>query len=114
MTAEPIHRSRNPVDARTIVPGRAARGRSHRPFAHRRVDASGTQPVATARPMPRLTELELLRRLDRPATYLARTMRACPAPGIASFTTRDWLLIASAVVLPYVLVFAFIAAAPIR
>jgi hypothetical protein len=32
-------------------------------------------------------------------------MNACPAPGVAPLTTRDWLLIAGAVILPYLLVF---------
>jgi hypothetical protein len=114
MTAEPIHRSRNPLDERTIVPGRAARHRSHRPFAHRRTRTSGIQRVATARALPLLTEVERGRRVDRVAAYLVWTMRACPAPGIAPFTTRDWLLVGGVVVLPYLLVFALATTAPIH
>jgi hypothetical protein len=41
-------------------------------------------------------------------------MRACPAPGIAPLTTRDWLLIASVVLIPYVFVFVLAAIAPAR
>jgi hypothetical protein len=41
-------------------------------------------------------------------------MRACPAPGIAPLTTRDWLVISGAVLLPYLAVFALAAAAPVR
>jgi hypothetical protein len=59
-----------------------------------------------------LTENERRRRIERVAAYLVRTMRACPAPGIAPFTTRDWLLIASVVLLPYMLVFGLAAIAP--
>jgi hypothetical protein len=106
MIAEPIPRSQKPVDERTRPPGGVARRRSNRPFAPRRDHTSGTQRVATVRPRPPLTEVERRRRVDRVAAYLVRTMRACPAPGIAPFTTRDWLLLGSAVVLPYVLVFA--------
>jgi hypothetical protein len=114
MIAEPIPRSEKPADERTRQPGGAARRRSHRPFAHRREHTSGTQRVALVRPLPPLTEVERRRRMDRVTAYLIRTMRACPAPGIAPFTTRDWLLIAGAVVLPYLLVFALTATAPIH
>lgn len=58
------------------------------------------------RPSIAMSEVERRRRLDRLATYLVRTMRSCPAPGIAPFTTRDWLLIAGAAVGPYLVLFA--------
>ena len=114
MTAEPILRGRNPLGGRTLLPGGAARRRSHRPFVHHRMRTSGTQRVAMVRPLPPFTELERGRRMDRVAAYLVRTMRACPAPGIAPFTTRDWLLVAGVVVLPYLLIFALTATAPIH
>lgn len=65
-------------------------------------------------PLPPLSDAERRRRLDRLAAYLVRTMKACPAPGIAPLTTRDWLLIASIVILPYLLVFGLVAIAPAR
>jgi hypothetical protein len=114
MTAEPIPGSRKPADERTRSMGGVARRRSHRPVPHRRDHTSGTQRVATVRPRPPLTEVERRRRVDRVAAYLVRTMCACPAPGIAPFTTRDWLLVAGVVVLPYLLVFALAATAPIH
>jgi hypothetical protein len=114
MIAEPIPRSQKPVDERTLEARGAARRRSHRPFVHRRMHKSGTQRLAMVRSLQPLTEAERRRRLDRVAAYLVRTMRACPAPGIAPFTTRDWLLIAGVVVLPYLLIFALTATAPIR
>jgi hypothetical protein len=91
------------------------RRRSHRPFARRRTLArtsSGTiRPRVEKVP---LTALQRRRRLDRVAAYLVRTMRACPAPGIAPLTTRDWLLISSVVLLPYLLIFGLAAIAPAR
>ncbi|HVA84879.1 MAG TPA: hypothetical protein VNF73_01035 [Candidatus Saccharimonadales bacterium] len=41
-------------------------------------------------------------------------MNACPAPGIAPFTTRDWLLLATAAILPYLLVFGLASIARAR
>jgi hypothetical protein len=114
MIAEPIPGSRKPADERTRQLGGAARRRSHRRFAHRGEHTSGTQRVTLVRPHPPLTEVERRRRVDRVAAYLVRTMRACPAPGIAPFTTRDWLLVAGVVVLPYLLVLALAATAPIH
>jgi len=32
-------------------------------------------------------------------------MKACPAPGVAPLTTRDWLLIAAVAIVPYLLMF---------
>jgi len=61
-----------------------------------------------------LDDFERQRRLDRLASYLVRTMRACPAPGIAPLTTRDWLLIAAATIGPYLLVFGLAMIAPPR
>jgi len=61
-----------------------------------------------------LDDLERQRRLDRLASYLVRTMRGCPAPGIAPLTTRDWLLIATATIGPYLLVFGLAIIAPPR
>lgn len=39
-------------------------------------------------------------------------MKACPAPGIAPLTTRDWLLILGVVLFPYLLLFGLATAAP--
>jgi hypothetical protein len=83
----------------------------HRPFARRR--HAPAKPLVRARgPLPPLSEAERQRRLDRLAAYLVRTMKACPAPGIAPLRTRDWPLIASVVILPYLLVFGLVAIAP--
>ena len=113
MTAEPIRRSSIPVTDLAPVLPRAARRRSYRPFAPRRVGASTVQRVA-ASAAPPLTDLERQRRVDRVAAFLVRTMRACPAPGIAPLTTRDWLVISGAVLLPYLAVFALAAAASVH
>ena len=88
----------------------AGRRRPHRPLARRRLLPRQVWPVPA--PPPALSDLERRKRLDRVAAYLVRTMRACPAPGIAPLTTRDWLLIAGVVVLPYLLVFSLAAIAP--
>lgn len=61
-----------------------------------------------------MTETERQRRIEKLTVYLVRTMRSCPAPGIAPFTTRDWLLMAAVVLLPYLLVFGLAAIAPAR
>jgi hypothetical protein len=113
MTAEPIRRSPNTLDERSPAQHQVARHRSYRPLARRRTFTSVIPPVASREVAP-LTEPERRRRVDRVAAYLVRTMRACPAPGIAPLTTRDWLVIASAVLLPYLVVFAVAAAAPVR
>lgn len=113
MTIEPIRRS--PIRVGELAPARppTARRRSYRPLVRRHASASTVRRVAASSGPP-LTDLERQRRVDRVADFLVRTMRACPAPGIAPLTTRDWLVIGGAVLLPYLLVFALAAAAPVR
>lgn len=59
-----------------------------------------------------MSDTERRRRVQQLADYLVRTIRSCPAPGIAPFTARDWLLISAAAVLPYVVVLGLVAIAP--
>lgn len=113
MTIEPIRRSSIRVGELAPARSRTVRRPSYRPFARRHAGASTVQRVAV-RAAPPLTDLERQRRVDRVAAFLVRTMRACPAPGIAPLTTRDWLVISGAVLLPYLAVFALAAAAPVR
>jgi hypothetical protein len=94
------------------APATVRRRRVRRLLARRR---RGTPLEDTrARPTPAivLSEAERRRRLDQLAAYLVRTMRSCPAPGIAPLTTRDWLLMATVVLLPYLIVFGLAALAP--
>jgi hypothetical protein len=93
---------RQPAPAPAPPAARSARRRRGRRYARRPILVA-----ATARPGAQLTvpldELERQRRLSRVAAYLVRTMRACPAPGIAPLTTRDWLLLGAAIGLPVLL-----------
>ncbi len=99
------------------VQGRARRRRAvHRALRRRRVGLStgpSVRVVRVARAATSLSDTEQKRRLDRLAKYLVRTIRACPAPGIAPFTARDWLLIGAAGFLPYLIVF-WLASLPSR
>jgi uncharacterized membrane protein YdbT with pleckstrin-like domain len=95
------------------APPVTVRHRPRRPFRRRR---AVSQPATTVRPKTAvaLTEAERQRRLEKLTAYLVRTMRSCPAPGVAPFTIRDWLLIAAVVVLPYLVVFGAEAMAAAR
>ncbi len=96
------------------VQGRARRRRAvHRALRRRRVGLSTGPSVRVARAATSLSDTEQKRRLDRLAKYLVLTIRACPAPGIAPFTARDWLLIGAAGFLPYLIVF-WLASLPSR
>jgi hypothetical protein len=58
-------------------------------------------------PAKTLSEAEIERRLQRVEAYLVRTMRSCPAPGIAPFTVGELLLITGTVMLPALVIFVF-------
>lgn len=83
-TAPPPRRRRARPTLRPPVP--SARSRSRRP--------------AGVRAGPLLSEAERERRLAAAARALVRTIRGCPAPGVAPFRTRDWLALAAVVVGP--------------
>jgi len=89
----------------------ALRRRRGRPFRRRRPRRLAPR-TPRPRPLTLMSDAERRRRIDRIAAYLVRTMRACPAPGIAPLSTRDWLLIVGAAVLPYVIVYSLAAVAP--
>jgi hypothetical protein len=104
-------------------PQRAKHGRAHRPYLAKRLAARGvrceTMPIDANRsaPMPilaALTDEERARRLQRVTRVLVRTMNSCPAPGVAPFRVRDWLLIWALVAGPYLFIFALAALAPPR
>jgi hypothetical protein len=104
-------------DARDLR-ARSIRGRRvQRAIARRR---RATSSVGTGRrylptiTVSSLSEAEKEQRLLRLAAYLVKTMRACPAPGIAPLTTGDWLLIASVATLPFLVVFVSAAVAGVR
>jgi hypothetical protein len=87
------------------------RRRTRRAIACRRMaarTAQGLRPTAVVpvRPPIAMSEAERRRRLERLAAYLVRTMRSCPAPGVAPFTMRDWILIGGIAAGPYLVVFA--------
>ncbi len=61
-----------------------------------------------------LSANERQHRLERIEAYLVRTMRSCPAPGVAPFTMRDWLVILAFALGPYLLVYGLAALAATR
>ena len=118
MSVEPNPVRIGPAENRTGTSGGSvhhpvnrSRFRPIRPRRRRPTRPAGLIVRATARP---LSDAERQRRLDRLARYLVRTVNACPAPGIAPFTTRDWLLLATAAILPYLLVFGLASIARAR
>ncbi len=114
MTAVPIRRSPNTPEERPPARHKVARHRSYRPLARRRTFASVIPPVAISVVAP-LTDPERRRRVG-PRGGLSRPDDAglSSAGHRAPLTTRDWLVIASAVLLPYLVVFALAAAAPVH
>lgn len=92
---------------------------AHRPALRRHARerlAARQRPTVglPATPTVPLSDAERRRRLDRLADYLVRTMRACPAPGVAPFTVRDWLLIGAIVGLPSLVVIGLASLVPSR
>lgn len=64
--------------------------------------AAGAAPLSTA---------ERDRRLAIATKALVRTIRACPAPGVAPLRLRDWLALGAVLVVPFLLGLTFVAAA---
>ena len=91
--AERLHRARaGERILRTVVPP---------PEPIRRRQAGAVTPAGVpAASDPRLRQV---------ARALVRTMRSCPAPGVAPLTWRDWLLLGGVVLVPYALLLAGVA-----
>lgn len=85
---------------RTTAPPSRRRRRRTRPTLRPPVSPTRTRTPAGVSAHPLLSEAERERRLAAAARALVRTIRACPAPGVAPFRTRDWLALAAVVAVP--------------
>ncbi len=85
---------------RTTEPPSRGRRRRARPTLRPPVPPTRTRTPTGTRALPRLSEAERERRLAAAARALVRTIRACPAPGVAPLRTRDWLALAAVVFVP--------------
>lgn len=113
-----VRDGRDALDVRARRPYRLHRrghgDRIHREHAAGRIVRTVIAPPEPIRPR---TERRSARpidagsdpRLRRVVAHLVRTMRSCPAPGVAPLTLRDWLLLGSVVVVPYLLLVAAVA-----
>ena len=94
--------------ARAVVAAESSARRrvAYRPtLRHRRLRGSLCMLHPTARRVAVLSPAEQERRVRRVTAYLVRTIRTCPAPGVAPFTLGDWLMIGAILVPSFVLVY---------